>query len=199
MERRKHSATQSSSLPFDYLQMVSEIFSTHFDSELKAFCQLKPESRFEARGEIYSDELILSVSLITEGALPATTIYASCDFDPKASTPSAQDLLSSLVDAIASIYGFLFNEKGGQLEALASDTLGPLEDVPFEWTEIESDRKKVFVKVDKSNPLLDQEADEWLKKHDPDLIEQQEKEEIEMKNLFVTGPKSKNPGSGTIH
>ncbi|MEK6704444.1 MAG: hypothetical protein AABZ06_01520, partial [Bdellovibrionota bacterium] len=102
-----------SKLPPDYLKMVADVFEKNFDHGLKEYSSQKATpSHFETHGEIYPDEIIISVSLVAKGHLAATTIYASSDFDPKASAPSAEDLLSSCVDAIGSVYiGLLSPEK----------------------------------------------------------------------------------------
>jgi hypothetical protein len=65
---------------------------------------------------------------------------------------------------------------------------------------MEVDRSRIYVKVDKSNPLMDELADEWLQKNDPDYRERLEAEEEETENLFVTGPgvKKKTRG-GNLH
>jgi len=191
MERRKITAFKSSPLPKDYLKMVCEVFTNHFDQGLLAFNKIRPNSQFEATGAVYSDEIILGVSLVTEGQLSATTIYGSCDFDSKASSPGVEEILAACVDAIGSLFGLLLSpESPEKLEQLASDTLSTLQDdVPFEWTGVDSNKRKVFLRIDKSNPLVDAMADSWLAKHDPESQKAQFEEEKETENLFVTGPK----------
>src|SRR4051812_7893388 len=98
MERRKAPITKPSSLPVDYIKMVSEVFTSHFESGLKVYEKLRPHSNFEVQGEVGTTEIVVGVSLISEGQLSATTVYASTDFDPKANAPTAQDLLSACVD-----------------------------------------------------------------------------------------------------
>ena len=101
-----------------------------------------------------------------------------------------QDLLAVGVDAVGTVFGTLLApETPAVIEQLADDSLSALENIPFDWTEIEADRKRAFVKVDKSNPSLDAMADQWLRQHDPDLVEGEKAEEDETKKLFVTGPK----------
>ena len=194
---------KSSPLPVDFLKMVNEVFSTNFDAGLKALSKIKPDPFFQASGLIYSNEIVLAITLAHKDQLAATTLYASCDFDPKASSPTVQDLLGACVDAVGSVYGALLDPaKKDRLEQLADESLSALENVPFEWTPLELDRYKVFVKVDKSNPALDDAAEEFLKKNDPEYQDRLEREHKETEELFVTGPKARaksGQGSGTLH
>lgn len=190
MERRKISVSKSSSLPLDYLKMVNEVFSGHFEESLKALNKLRPQSRFEVLGEVYTDEILLAVSLISENSLSATTAYASVDFDPKASAPEMPDLLSAAVDAIAVVFDSLLNlENEKSLSTVADDTLSALENVPFIWTETEANQKRVYVKVDKSNLKIDQMTDQWLAEHDRQAQEEASEEQKASEGLFVTGKK----------
>jgi hypothetical protein len=203
MERRKSSVTKPSLLPKDYLQMVSEVFTSHFEAGLKILKKTFPNPKFSAHGEIFSDEVVVAISLISPEHLAATTIYASSDFDPKASSPTVQDLLEACVDGIGTIFGPLLSpEKPEQIEQLGEESLSALENVPFDWTEMESNQRRIFLKIDKSNPEMDAMTDEWLKKNDPDYVESEKSEQKEIENLFFTGPKSgpgSKSGSGITH
>jgi hypothetical protein len=205
MESRKGprnlAGTRASALPVDYLQMVRELFTTHFDEGLKALAQFKENPEIDARGTIFPDEVILSVSIGHVGHVAATTVHASCDFDPKASVPTAQDLLSACVDALGGIFEILLDPKHpARLEQLAAESLTAFENIPFEWAAYNVDRYKVFLKVDKANPKLDELADDFLRKNDPDLVEREKHEEEETEKLFVTGkkrpPKPGDPDGG---
>jgi hypothetical protein len=183
---------KSAPLPNDYLQMVEQVFASNFDAGLKALAKLKAKSRFEAGGAVYPNEVILSVSLLQEGKLSATTAHASADFDPKASSPTVEDLLAACVDAVGSLFQLLLNPKQkDRIEAIASESLASLEDIPFQWTKVEVDNRKIFLKVDKSNLSLDKAADDWLAKNDPEAIAETEEEQRETEDLFFTGPKKK--------
>lgn len=204
MEKRKEGSPRSSPLPADYLKMVSEVFSTNFDESLKRISKLTGnEAHFEASGAVFPSEIVLCVTLVQEETLAATSVYASSDFDPKASSPTIQDLLATCVDAIGSVFQPLLTpEKDEILECLMTEPLSALEDVPFEWTTVEVEKRRIYVKIDKANPKLDQMADEWLKSRDPDFTRHEEEEQEETEKLFVTGPGSargKKPGSGQIH
>ena len=201
MDRRKQSLSKSSPLPKDYASMVNEVFNGHFETSLKIFNQLKPNSRFETTGEIFGDEVLVAITLVSKGAVSATTVYASSDFDPKASSPNIQEILSACIDAIGTVFNtVLVPENPEMINQIAGESLSTLEGVPFEWTEIEADKKQIFVRVDKTNPKLESFADEWLAKNDPEYKERVNQEQSETENLFVTGkPKKVKVGSGIVH
>ncbi len=183
---------KSSALPLDYLKMVKELFTTHFDEGLKILKELQPDPFFEVTGKVYPNEVIVCISLHLKNQLAATSIYGSCDFDPKASAPTIQDLLGACVDAIGAVYEPFLDPKNSEKIALFTETsLTAHPAIPFDWEPIEIDGKKVFVKIDKANLKLEQFADEWLAKNDPETIKKGREEQEETKNLFVTGEKVK--------
>jgi hypothetical protein len=191
MERRKGSTNRTSSpLPVDFLKMVAEVFTTNFDEGLKSLRRhTQGELSFEATGAVYLDEAVLCVSILERDNLAATTVYASLDYDPKASAPTLQDLLGSGVDAIGALYNTLLDPTDdARLEQIASHSVSALEHVPFEWAEHKAERYKVYLKLDKSNPRLEGLADDWLRKNDPDLQQLEAETEEEVENLFITGP-----------
>ena len=202
MEKRIPSSNKFSELPVDFTKMVNEVLTSNLDTGLKAFDKANHlESRFFTTGKIYSDEIVVSVSLVSKDQLAATSVYASCDFDPKASSPTAEDLLGACVDSIGTILNELMSEtKVDRLEALANPSLSALENVPFEWTAIKMGARKVYVRMDKTNPSIDQMAEDFLAKNDPGYHERLEEEQRETEKLFVTGKKAKSDaGSGTLH
>jgi hypothetical protein len=142
MERRKKSAAKSSGIPADYSKMVSEVLGSNFDHGLKKIQKLKgAKARFEVTGAIYLDEVVLAATLLIGKELAATTVYASIDYDPRASVPQIQDLLSACVDAVGNVfYPLLNSDKKGQLERLVDQSLSALDSVPFEWTEMPVER-----------------------------------------------------------
>lgn len=195
MEKRKESIGRSSPLPSDYLKMVKEVFETNFETGLQALSRLTGnEAWFQASGEVYLEEIVLAISLFQKDRLAATTIYASCDFDPKANSPTLEDLLSHCVDAIGGLLGQLLDStQTEKLEAIADDSLSALEDVPFQWTSVDVNKRRVFIKIDKTNPDLEKAADEWLRKNDPQYRAREKLEEKETEDLFFTGPRTEKP------
>ena len=191
IDSRNGSSTRPSSpLPVDFLKMVAEVFRTNFEvgvKELRKFT--KGDLSFDVNGAIFADEVVLCVSLLEENQLAATTVYASADFDPRASAPTAQDLLAICVDGIGVVYGQLLDpEEPKRLEQVASESLSAVEDIPFVWTQTNVERRRIYLRVDKANPQLEALADDWLRKHDPNLHELEEMNEEEAEKLFITGP-----------
>jgi hypothetical protein len=183
---------KSSELPHDYITMVTDVFRNHFDADLAALRKLGHKPDFAVAGAVFPNEVILSVSLLNEGQLAATTVHTSVDFDPKASSPTAQDLLAACVDAAGGVLQPLLATREPQrLEAVAAGTLAELgEEIPYEWTVVEVERFRVHVKIDKANPQLDAMADDWLKKHDPLAQVAEAAEHQETEERFFTGPKT---------
>jgi hypothetical protein len=101
------------------------------------------------------------------------------------------------------MFGSLLSpDKPEAIAGLANESLSALENVPFDWTEMESDQKRIFVKIDKANLEVDAMTEHWLEKHDPDFKEKVEEEQKKTESLFFTGPKSKpgtKTGSGVAH
>jgi len=197
MERRLPGplSAKFSSLPIDYTKMVNEVFKSNFDAQLKAFSKVAgANSYFDISGKIFANEINLYVSLVTEGQIAATTAVASSDFDPKASSPTVEDLLGASVDAVGELFQALMDEsKPKCLEQLADASSAALENAPLEWTLIKLDRYQIYLKVDKSNPHLERITETWLEKNDPSYKERQVLEAEETEKLFVTG-KKKPPG-----
>lgn len=193
MERRKNSSTKPSALPLDYLKMVSEVFVSNFDAGLKIYGKLQPHPRFDVKGEVFTDEIVLGVSLTSEDQLSATTVYASVDFDPKASVPTAQELLAACVDAIAAVFGTLLSPDHPEVIAnVANEALSALDNIPFQWTKVDANQREIFVKMDKSNIALDALTDAWLRKNDPSEKKHEVEEHEETEKLFITGKRVKN-------
>jgi hypothetical protein len=195
MERRNATAatedTLPTPLPIDYLRMMKEVFNTNFDSGLKLFSKFKKNPHFEIRGAIFPNEVVLSVSLLGEGKLSANTVHGSCNFNPKKG-PKTEELLSACVDVIGDVFaGFLMMEDEKKLEQLAYETLSGMENVPYDWTKIEREKIFVYIKMDKSNPYLDQMTDEWLKKNDPDSAKKIKIREQNRQDRFMTGEQAK--------
>lgn len=190
METR-HAKGKYSELPLDYTKMVIEVFSNAYEKGLKALekhTNAKPH--LIVSGRIYTNEIVLAVSLTLAKSIGATTVYASTDFDAAASAPTAQDLLSLCVDAVGAVFQELLQDPTPEsLNALTSSALSEIENVPFEWTPIDIDKRTLYVKLDKAHIALEKMADEWLKKHDPELARQLAEDEEETENQIVVGPK----------
>jgi len=199
-ERRKATSSSFSLLPSDYTKMLGDVFTANFSDSLKKIPG-HSSLQFKGDGEIYSDEVVVHVSLIEVGKLAATSVHASCDFDPKASSPTVEDLLALCVDGIGEAFAALFEARPDTEgnPAIMSPTLSALKGIPFQWTETEISKRKIFLKVDKSNPVLEQAADDWLAKNDPDFEERQKQADKDAEALFVLPPKKGAKGDSGLH
>ncbi|MCM0605643.1 MAG: hypothetical protein KA715_06090 [Xanthomonadaceae bacterium] len=155
-------------LPKEYLKMVDDVFAKNFADGLKVLGEYLKKPRFHTSGKIYQDELQLCVSILSEGELAATSVHASCDYDSKANLPTVNDRLADCVDAAGIIWANLLDtDKPEAIEELSARSLTAMENVPFEWTKVEVNKRKIFVCVDKTNPAIDELTNDWLKKNDP--------------------------------
>lgn len=171
-------------LPPEYLKMVDDVFEKNFEEGLKVLGQHLKKPKFHTSGKIYQDELQLCVSVISEGELAATSVHASCDYDSKANHPTVNDRLADCVDAIGVIWANLLDtEKPEAIEELSARSLTAMENVPFEWTQLEVNKRKIYVCVDKTNPAIDQMTDEWLQKNDPHYQDPNDAEAAAVKAL----------------
>jgi len=168
-----------SELPVDFLRLVNETLTQALDTGLEEIKKIHPESAFRSQGYIYGDEIVLSISLI-HGAevLSATTVHASVPYIPGQEKPTINELLAWCVDSAGIVFQYYLDpEFPERLSQIAESSLGALEDAPFEWSPVEVNPKQkavVHVKMDKSNPVLDRLAEDWLQKNDPDYGKNEE-------------------------
>ena len=199
-----------SDLPKDYLKMVMGVFNTHFDEPLMRFKKMKNEANFAVNGGIYPSEIVLSVSLILKKQLAALTVHASVDFDPKASSPTVQDLLGACVDMSATLFDQILNPANPEdFDKIFDASLGALENIPYDWSPVEVDRYKVYLKLDRSNPNIEKMTEEWLNQNDPARKNRREKTVLEAvlddadldpsEAELDSDADDSNGGSGTLH
>jgi hypothetical protein len=166
-------ASPGSELPQDFLKLVEETLIQALEPGLNEVKKIHADSTFKAQGAIFNDEILLSITL-SHGSevLSATTTHGSIDYRPDQEKPSVNDLLALCLDSLGSVFQFYLDpEFPERITQITDSSLGALEDAPFEWTPLKLDENQkiaVHVKMDKSNPLLDRLAEDWLSKHDPD-------------------------------
>ncbi len=146
--------------------MVTEVMLNHFDQPWEALKRQDSSLDLAAYGALYTDEIALTLSVTRKDAISALTFTASHDFDPKASQPSAEQCLQNCVDALATVFEHTLG-LALPLDALIEGSISEIEGLPLEWSKVEINGKTVYLRADRSNPKLDQAADEWLKKNDP--------------------------------
>ena len=204
------SAQKAVDLPVDYLRLVESTLTTAMEAGLKEMKLIHPISEFRASGAIYGDEVLLALTLFHgDGNLSATTVYASADFDPTAEKPGIEAILSACLDAAGAVYGFYLDpEQTERITQLSDHSLSALEEAPFEWAVAGDEVIPIHVKMDKSNPLLDEMTERWLRENDPEYhknakaADEFEKEEFLEERLEaiqkVKSGGSSGPGGGPI-
>lgn len=189
-EKRKKqtqaTSSTSSPLPVDYLKLVEQTLTQALEKGLTEIKKTHPVSEFYADGALFGDEAIVTITLSHgENNVAATTVYASADYDPAAEKPGLEATLGACVDSIGSIFDFYLDpENPDRIAQIANQSLGALEDAPFDWTQASQTGVPVWVKIDKTNPRLEQAAEEWLMKNDPTYKASVKKEENESEEFL---------------
>ncbi len=161
-------------LPVDYLRIVESTLSTALAEGLIEMRKIHPISEFKANGAIYGDEVLLTITLFHgENNLSATTVYLSADFNPMRERPTLEDVLAACLDAAGATYEYYLDAKNPtMIEQLSYHSLSALEEAPFDWSPLakvaEIKKIPVWVKMDKSNPILENLAEKWLIENDPE-------------------------------
>lgn len=193
---------KSSPLPKDFLKMIIDVLNKTFHNGLQELAQSKKNPEFVVEGAIFPDEICLSAALVFENQLSATAVHASVDFDPKASAPTAEDLIGVCVDAVGGFFATLFDPQRKDLmeQVFFGESLSGIDGVPYEWTETKINKRKIFLRVDRANLRVDAMTDDWLKKNDPDYEELEKRADEEAAKLFRTGQNPDDaPGDDELH
>lgn len=151
---RKRQVGTPTSLPKDFLATVADLFKKQFSKEIKG-------SEFLVYGNLFSDEVILCISLANAKSLRAASMHLSADLEKgTAENPEkVTEQLKSMVDIAASWFAQCF-EGGKGLESVTA-ALGELDP---SWQSIDWEGAKVWVKLNKDNYALEKAADSFLKK-----------------------------------
>lgn len=159
--RRKKGADKGLEVPHDYLKLFRETLDRTFGPALKDLAKFRRGPKFEVWGQLYPDEALMMVSLGFEEGTAATTLFASVDFDSKKDAKAAamEKALSRCVDCLGDLLAmYLDRSQPEVMEQFVAESLGALENAPFDWSPIQRDGGKVFVKIDKTNLALEAEA-----------------------------------------
>ncbi len=91
-------------LPLDYMKLVEETLKDSLKEGLVELKKIHPISDIKAAGAIYSDEVLLAVT-ISHGpqTLIATTVYASANFNPLMEEPGIEKVLDSCLDCVGTV------------------------------------------------------------------------------------------------
>lgn len=215
-ERRKQKKNEPNptNLPVDYLRMVQETVTQALDSGLNEIKKFHPISEFQAKGVLFEDEVIVALTL-SHGpqTLTATTVYASADFNPAKSAAIAaiselaekgahsplELTLAACVDSITSVFDHYLDPKFPErTEQLSQAALGALEEAPFDWTRFERVVPPIWVRIDKTNPALENLAEDFLRKNDPNFDQLEVDSEEFLAERLEAIKKAQGSGGGTF-
>jgi hypothetical protein len=151
---RKQQKKSSAGLPKDFLDTVSGLFSKQFKAKLKG-------ATFLVYGDLYSQEVILCISLNHPKSLTAASLHISSDLTEEVGEKPEKvtERLKSMVDVAASWFSEAL-DGGKGLESV----LDKMEDIDPNWQELEWEGATLFVKLNKVNYALERVADDFLKK-----------------------------------
>ena len=193
---------QTTDLPVDYLRLVEDTITQALEKGLIEMRKIHPVSEFKAGGAIFGDEVFLALTL-SHGAenLAATTVYASADFDPNNEKMKLEEILHACFEAAGAVFDFYLDPAYSErITELSRHSMSALDEAPFEWTLVnpaESLKIETYVKMDKSNLLLDELTEKWLRENDPEYDKQKADEEAEdFLNERLDAIKKAGSGSG---
>lgn len=151
---RKRQVGTPTSLPKEFLKTVAELFKKQFTKEIKG-------SEFLVYGNLFSDEVILCLSLTNAKSLKAASMHISADLGKGVaeSPEKVTEQLKSMVDIAASWFAQCFEGgKGFESVVLA------LAEMDTTWQPVDWEGMTLHVKLNKDNYALEKAADSFLKK-----------------------------------
>lgn len=168
---RKRQAKTPSSLPKDFLNSVSTLFSKQFKPKLKG-------STFLVYADLYTDEVVLCISLNNAKSLKAASMHISTELGKEVGEKPEKvtEVLKNMVDVAASWFAESL-EGGKGLDGV----LDLLTDMDPSWQSLEWEGNTLYVKLNKANYALERAADDFLRKAG---FEEEEDEEAELERVL---------------
>ena len=136
--------------PPELTQQISTVFTQNF------LHYAEGQGEFSAHGRIYKKEITLRISFHRKGDLKFMNFEASIDYDAKVEN-QIFDKIGLGVDALAGLIAEYF-ENNEEIE------------IPYVWTEIKFEGKKLWVQHSTENPNLEAEANKILGLTEDDTI-----------------------------
>lgn len=177
--RTQDASIKGADLPTDFAQMVKELLENHLEAPLQWIEKETGKASVQVSGALFPDEILLTLTLAYGDSVKATSFHVSVDFDPYADRPTAEDLLKDCVDGLGELAAeYLDVSKPELLEKFIAGSLSAYEEAPFQWTSLtlQSNKRSLFVKIDKVNPALEKMTEDWLQENDPEWKEASEAE-----------------------
>ncbi|WPU64486.1 hypothetical protein [Peredibacter starrii] len=156
MLARKKTSKQGKSLPSEWLESLNRLLNETYKSECK-----QNGRYFDVYGQVYPEELLLTVSYLSEKDeyLSPITCFLSCEPDQMATEEKVKETQANFID----IVGLFFDEIFADSEW---DEFEPT------WQEVSHKNQNYFYKLSRENINLTLEADKLLGEEFQDLEEE---------------------------
>lgn len=145
--------------PVEFTDQIRSVFMQNFAKELGT------NTTIHVEGRIYQKEITLRVGLHNKGELKHLNFEASIDL-PTGEDKQVFEQISIAVDALGSLVAEYY-ENDQDIE------------LPYVWTEITFDKKKVWIQHSTENPNLEAEANKLLGVDDEAMVKNSDDEKSE--------------------
>ncbi|MFN3454547.1 MAG: hypothetical protein ACK41T_06250 [Pseudobdellovibrio sp.] len=145
--------------PVEFTDQIRSVFMQNFAKELGT------NTTIHVEGRIYQKEITLRVGLHNKGELKHLNFEASIDL-PAGEDKQVFEQISIAVDALGSLVAEYY-ENDQDIE------------LPYVWTEITFDKKKVWIQHSTENPNLEAEANKLLGVDDEAMVKNSDDEKSE--------------------
>lgn len=155
MLARKKTSKQGKTLPTEWLESLNRLLNETYKSECK-----QNGRYFDVYGQVYPEELLLTVSYLSEKDeyLSPITCFLSCEPDQMATAEKVSETQANFIDLV----GLFFDEIFADSEW---DEFEPV------WQEVSHKNQNYFYKLSRENINLTLEADKLLGEEFQDLEE----------------------------
>lgn len=164
MERRKDTPYEGTKIPGDYLKIIQEVFNKNFSKHLLK--EKKGKENFVAFGGLYSDEVLLVISLRNPGHLRTTTCHASVDYPAPQFRSESQGKAKSfsVSEAVEFSINLCVDAIAGFSQSYFDDGRPVDYDSEYkqDWTVFEIEKQKIYIKVNRDNLELKDQANAIL-------------------------------------
>lgn len=175
MQPRLKTSTRWTALPHDVISQIEALFRENFQKELKG-------AKIMVEGKIFSQEILLRVGFLEPGRLTQMNFEVSMGYK-LTKEDSAISSLSICVDVCGSLMA----------EHLEDPENAP--ELPFSWTEIDFEGKKVWIQHSTTNTELEKKASSLLGEEEPTLVQgDEEAEDVGLEADDETGDEDEDDG-----
>ncbi|WP_408097477.1 hypothetical protein ACJVC5_00800 [Peredibacter sp. HCB2-198] len=155
MLARKKTSKQGKTLPTEWLESLNRLLNETYKSECK-----QNGRYFDVYGQVYPEELLLTVSYLSEKDeyLSPITCFLSCEPDQMATAEKVKETQANFIDIVGLFFDEIFaDEEWDEFEP--------------NWQEVSHKNQNYFYKLSRENINLTLEADKLLGEEFQDLEE----------------------------